>query len=200
MFTGIIASLGTVREKIERANKDVQFVIAVPTTLDLTKIEIGASIACSGCCLTVISKTMDSFTVDVSAETLSKTNLSSWNVGTRINLETSLKMGDELGGHIVTGHIDGLAKLLLIKPENGSHRLVFELPTEFQNMVAPKGSITLNGVSLTVNEVNGNQFGVNIIPHTWDVTDLGALKVGDQCHFEIDILARYVARHMGKAA
>jgi riboflavin synthase len=192
--------MGTVRKKIIRYNYDVQFVIAVQPSFPLASTDIGASIACSGCCLTVISKTNDAFIVDVSAETLSKTNLSSWNVGTKINLETSLKMGDELGGHIVTGHVDGLATLKSMTPENGSHRLQFEIPHEFQNMIAPKGSITLNGVSLTVNEVNDNQFGVNIIPHTWNVTNLGALNIGDQCHFEIDILARYVARHLGKAA
>ncbi len=200
MFTGIITACGTVHEKIVQNNHDVRFVISVPPQFLLQNIDIGASIACSGCCLTVVEKASNTFAVDVSSETLSKTNLSSWVVGTKINLESSLKMGDELGGHIVTGHVDGLARVVSIMPENGSHRVQIEIPHEFQNMIAPKGSITINGVSLTVNEVDQNRFGVNIIPHTWNVTNLGDLKVGDQCHFEIDILARYVARYLGKAA
>lgn len=170
--------------------------IGIFTNFDLSQTEIGASIACAGCCLTVVRKIDDIFFVDVSAESLSKTKIGSWDVGTRVNLEQALKMGDELGGHIVSGHIDGLATLKSVTPEDGSHRLVFEAPRELGGFIAPKGSVTLDGISLTVNEVEGTQFGVNIIPHTWEKTTLADLKEGDKAHIEIDMLARYVARAM----
>jgi riboflavin synthase len=191
MFTGIITDSGTIT-KIDASRGDKRFWIQ--TSYDLDKIAIGASIACAGCCLTVVEKNNDQFAVDVSAETLSKTNLGQWEEGTRINLEQSLKMGDELGGHIVSGHVDGLARLERITPDGDSHRLTFSVPQEFAKFIAPKGSIALDGISLTVNEVDGNRFGVNIIPHTWDVTTMGDRKPGDTLHFEIDMLARYVAR------
>ena len=191
MFTGIITDMGTV-QSIKDDGGDWR--IAIQTGLNLSKTDIGASIACAGCCLTVVEKQKDVFFVDVSAETLSKTNIGQWKEGTKINLEASLKMGDELGGHIVSGHVDGLAILKSIKPEGDSHRLVFEAPIELAGMIAQKGSVALDGISLTVNEVDGQNFGVNIIPHTWQNTTLAALSEGDKVHLEVDILARYALR------
>jgi riboflavin synthase len=191
MFTGIISDIGLIVDVVDHG-VDKSFVIR--TGFDVARIEIGASIACSGCCLTVVTKDGTDFTVDVSAETLSKTNLESWEKGTQINLEQSLKLGDELGGHIVSGHVDGLAVLESVTPEGESRRLVFSVPDEFSKFIAPKGSIALDGVSLTVNEVDNNHFGVNIIPHTWDVTTIGQRQAGDHLNFEVDMLARYVAR------
>ncbi len=194
MFTGIITDIGTIIN-IDETLGDRRFIIQ--TSFDMDHIPLGASIACSGCCLTVIAKTANSFSVDVSAESLSKTNLGKWAQGTKINLEKSLKMGDELGGHMVSGHVDGLATLEKISREGDSHRLVFSVPKEFAKFIAPKGSIALDGISLTVNEVEGNTFGVNIIPHTWQVTTMGNLETGDHLNFEIDTIARYVARMIG---
>lgn len=193
MFTGIITDIGTVRS-VDKNGGDVRF--GIQTNFDLSKTDIGASIACAGCCLTVVEKQNDVFFVDVSAESLSKTTIGTWEECTKINLEQALKMGDELGGHIVSGHVDGLAILKSITPEGDSHRFVFEVPEKFAKFIAPKGSISLDGVSLTVNEVDGPTFGVNIIPHTWDNTTLGLLSEGDAVHFEIDMLARYVARDL----
>jgi riboflavin synthase len=164
----------------------------------MTNVPMGASIACSGCCLTVISKTQHSFSVDVSAESLSKTNLGSWVKGTKINLESSLKFGDELGGHLVSGHVDGLADMVSISPDGDSYRLKIRAPQNLKHFIAPKGSVALNGISLTVNEVEDDIFGINIIPHTWDVTTMGQAKVGDKINMEVDMLARYVARILGK--
>jgi riboflavin synthase len=191
MFTGIITDIGTVHS-IE--NKAGDWRIAIRTNFDLSKTEIGASIACAGCCLTVVEKTGSGFYVDVSNETLSKTNIGSWAAGSKINLEQALKMGDELGGHIVSGHVDGLATVKSIQAEGDSWRLVFESPEKLAGMIAPKGSVALDGVSLTVNEVNETQFGVNIIPHTWKNTTFGDLQEGQTVHLEVDMLARYVAR------
>lgn len=191
MFTGIITDVGTVQTVDDRGG-DLR--LEIQTTFDLSKTAIGASIACSGCCLTVVEKQGASFFVDVSAESLSKTTIGSWVKGSKINLEAALKMGDELGGHIVSGHVDGLAVLKSLKREGDSHRLVFEVPKDLSGFIAEKGSVTLDGVSLTVNEVEGNTFGVNIIPHTWDNTTIGNLSKGDKAHVEIDMLARYVAR------
>lgn len=191
MFTGIITNIGTVHS-IE--NKDGDWRICIRTNFDLSQTDIGASIACAGCCLTVVEKTDQGFYVDVSAESLSKTNIGSWKTGTKINLEQALKMGDELGGHIVSGHVDGLAVVQSITSENDSWRIVFEVPNELAGMIAPKGSVALDGISLTVNEVNEAQFGVNIIPHTWDNTTFGDLSEGQKVHLEVDMLARYVAR------
>jgi riboflavin synthase len=195
MFTGIISAIGTVIS-VDETRGDRRFVIDTPW--DMSDVAIGASIACSGCCLTVVEKTVSSFTVDVSAESLAKTSLGNWMEGTPVNLERSLRAGDELGGHIVSGHVDGLATLISITPEGDSHRLKIRVPDGFAHFVAPKGSVALDGISLTLNEVEDDVFGVNIIPHTWTATTLGRRKAGDLLNFEIDPLARYVARMLGK--
>ncbi|MDE8344348.1 MAG: riboflavin synthase [Acidocella sp.] len=198
MFTGLITGVGTVREVLPIGQgRDARFVIAVPPTNEwaaINAVKLGASIACSGCCLTVIERGDDWFAVEVSAESLGLTTLGTWQPGTKINLEGSLKLGDELGGHLVSGHVDGLAKVIEITPENGSTRWRFELPVALAKFVAPKGSIAINGVSLTVNEVDGVCFGVNIIPHTAQHTNFATLAVGNDVNIEIDMLARYVAR------
>lgn len=191
MFTGIVTDIGEVLSVDEDA---LDRTIKIKTSFDMHSVEIGASIACSGCCLTVTAKGDDWFDVQVSNETLSKTNIGSWQKGSKINLERSLKMGDELGGHMVTGHIDGLAKLEALEQVAGSHKLTFKVPGNFAKYIAQKGSITLDGISLTVNEVDGTQFSVNIIPHTWAVTTFASLKVGDSVHMEVDIMARYIQR------
>lgn len=195
MFTGIITDIGTIL-RVDDTRGDKRFEIA--THWDMTNVPMGASIACSGCCLTVVAKTQHSFTVDVSAESLSKTNLGSWVEGTKINLESSLKFGDELGGHLVSGHVDGLATLEGITPDGDSYRLKIRAPEHLKQFVAQKGSVALNGISLTVNEVDDDVFGINIIPHTWQVTTMGRSKVGDKINMEVDMLARYVARILGK--
>ncbi len=194
MFTGIITGVGTVRRLTPLgAGQDMRLEIASPWP-DTASIAIGASIACSGCCLTAVELTPASFSVDASAETLSKTNLGKWAVGTRLNLERSLRLGDELGGHLVSGHVDGLGTITHVTPENGSWRVGVEVPRALARFIAQKGSVSIDGVSLTVNEVAGTRFGVNIIPHTWQVTTLGQRVAGDTVHIEIDMLARYVAR------
>jgi riboflavin synthase len=190
MFTGIITDVGRVRSI--QTNGDTRLVIE--TAYDTSEIDIGASIACAGPCLTVTDKDDGWFAVDASAETLSKTTLGDWVEGTRVNLERALKVGDEMGGHIVTGHVDGIATVISVTPEGDSRRFVLEAPKEYARYVASKGSVTLDGVSLTVNEVDGSQFGVNIIPHTQAATTFGNLKPGDRVNFEIDVLARYVDR------
>ncbi|RVU39208.1 riboflavin synthase [Hwanghaeella grinnelliae] len=194
MFTGIITDIGSVKSIEQRG--DTRFVIR--TRYDMDGVDIGASICCSGACLTVIEKgkdgTADWFAVDVSAETLSKTTLGDWRAETPINLERALKVGDELGGHIVSGHVDGVGTVVDSTPEGDSVRWVFDVPDEIAPFVAPKGSVAINGVSLTVNEVEGNRFGVNIIPHTAEHTTFGTLAVGDKVNLEVDPLARYVAR------
>ncbi|MBT8417277.1 MAG: riboflavin synthase, partial [Silicimonas sp.] len=164
---------------------------------DVGTIDIGASIACDGVCLTVIAlgeTPRGWFDVQVSAESVSRTNLDRWAVGRRINLERALRVGDELGGHIVSGHVDGVARITAMRDEGDSTRFTFDAPADLARFIAPKGSIALNGTSLTVNEVSGNTFGVNIIPHTKDVTTWGDARVGDPVNLEIDTLARYVAR------
>ena len=191
MFTGIITDIGQVRA-IKDTNRDRRFEIM--TAYDLATIDIGASIAHSGCCLTVVEKGDDWFAVEVSAESLSLTTLSQWSVGTRINLERATKVGDELGGHIVSGHVDGLGEVLSVRLEGGSHRLEIRAPKPLHRYIAQKGSIAMEGVSLTVNAVHDDVFGVNIIPHTWDVTTLGQIVVGSRVNLEIDMLARYAAR------
>jgi len=190
MFTGIITDIGTVR-RIERRG-DTRFVIA--TGYPTAEIDIGASIACSGVCLTVVDKGGDTFSVDVSAETMSKTTLDAWKEGTRINLERALHMGDELGGHVVSGHVDGVASIVSVKPEGDSLRFRFRVPEALARFIAAKGSVALDGTSLTVNEVEGLEFGVNIIPHTQAVTTWGKARAGGRVNVEIDMLARYVAR------
>ena len=208
MFTGIVTDVGRVRALEKRG--DVRFVVG--TAYDSGGIDIGASIACSGCCLTVVEKGRDAegdwFAVDVSAESLDCTTLGTWTEGTRINLERALKAGDELGGHIVSGHVDGVARIVNIKPDGASQRFVFEAPEELGRFIAPKGSVTLDGTSLTVNEVEDvapagvnerrTRFGINIIPHTQAVTTWGMAKAGDPVNLEIDMLARYVARLVQK--
>ncbi len=194
MFTGIITAIGEVRSLTPLAEgADMRLVIATPWP-DTAEIALGASIANSGCCLTVIERGADWFAIQASAETLAKTTLGSWRVGSKINLERALKVGDELGGHIVSGHVDGVGFVLSATPDHGSTRWRFEVPVELAKYIAPKGSIAINGVSLTVNEVEAATFGVNIIPHTAEHTTFGTLTVGDAVNIEIDMLARYVAR------
>ncbi len=194
MFTGIITGIGSVRRLVPLGNgEDMRIEIASPWP-DTASIAVGASIACSGCCLTAVALGPDWFAVDASAETLSKTRLGHWREGSRMNLERSLKMGDELGGHLVSGHVDGLGTVAAVVQENASWRVSVDVPRELSRFIAQKGSVAIDGVSLTVNEVAGTRFGVNIIPHTWDVTTLGQLKPGQAVHIEIDMLARYVAR------
>jgi riboflavin synthase len=194
MFTGIITALGTVREiRAIGDGHDMRLVIAAPWP-DTAAIAIGASIACSGCCLTAIAVGEDWFAVEASAETLSLTTVGTWRVGSQVNLERSLRVGDELGGHLVAGHVDGLGEAISAVPENGSTRWRFRVPDTLAPFIAAKGSVAVNGVSLTVNDVQGASFGVNIIPHTAAVTSFGALQPGDPVNIEIDTLARYVAR------
>jgi riboflavin synthase len=190
MFTGIITDIGRVRS-VERRG-DTRFVIATGYAMD--SVDIGASIACGGACLTVVEKTQDSFSVDVSAETLSKTTLGTWVEGTPVNLERSLTLGSELGGHLVTGHVDGLARLVAVARDGDSHRLSVDAPPGLEGFVATKGSVCLDGVSLTVNAVAGRRFELNLIPHTWDHTTFRDRVVGDNLNMEVDLLARYVAR------
>ena len=166
----------------------------IGTSYDTSSIDIGASIASDGVCLTVIELGDDWYDVEISAETLSKTNLNAWQIGQKLNLERALKVGDELGGHIVSGHVDGVAEIIEMKDEGDSTRFTFRAPEALAKYIAPKGSVALNGTSLTVNEVDGTTFGVNIIPHTKEVTTWGGAKVGDAINLEIDTLARYVAR------
>ncbi len=160
----------------------------------MAPIAIGASIACSGCCLTVLEKGGDWFAVEVSGESLAKTHLGDWKLGSRVNLELSLKLGDELGGHLVYGHVDGVGTIASMTPEGGSVRLVFEVPSELARFIAAKGSVAVDGISLTVNEVDAKRFGVNVISHTQAVTTLGQAKVGQRVNLEVDMLARYVQR------
>ena len=192
MFTGIVTAIGAVMS-IERQG-DWRVGIAAPWACD--KIDLGASICCSGVCLTVTDRSSDAFEVDVSEETLSRTTLQTWQEGTAVNLERSLKMGDEMGGHIVSGHVDGVAVIENITAVSDSYRLEISLPPLLAGFVAEKGSIALNGVSLTVNSVSENMFCVNIIEHTWKNTNLGDSALGSCLNLEIDMLARYVSRLM----
>ncbi|MGX9965088.1 riboflavin synthase [Roseomonas sp. F4] len=194
MFTGIITAQGEVTSITPIGDgQDMRLTVAVPEGW-LEGAVIGASIACSGCCLTAVELEPATFTVEASAETLAKTSLGGWQVGRRINLERPLKMGDELGGHVVSGHVDGLGEVLSSTPENGSTRWRFRVPPAIAPFIAPKGSVAIDGVSLTVNEVEGHEFGVNIIPHTTEVTGFAQLRPGHLVNIEIDMLARYVAR------
>ncbi|MBA4326106.1 MAG: riboflavin synthase [Rhodobacter sp.] len=193
MFTGIVTDVGRIVET--RATGDLRARIA--TRYDVGGIDIGASIACDGVCLTVVAlgdQPENWFDVEISAETVSKTNLGGWVSGKRVNLERALKVGDELGGHIVSGHVDGLAEVVKVAPEGGSVRVTFRAPEALAKFIAPKGSVALNGTSLTVNEVAGAEFGVNLIPHTQEVTTWGEVAVGDRVNLEVDTMARYVAR------
>jgi riboflavin synthase len=190
MFTGIITDVGRVRQL--RRGELLELTIA--TAFDTAAIAIGASIACSGACLTVVTVAPGVFTVQASAETLTCTTLGDWEEGTPVNLEKSLRLGDELGGHLVLGHVDGTARIVERRPEAESVRFVFEAPEKLASFIAPKGSVALDGVSLTVNEVARNRFGVNIIPHTLACTNLGSLQAGQRMNLEVDLMARYVAR------
>lgn len=191
MFTGIVTDIGRVRS-VRQTDRDRRY--EIETVWDTASIDLGASISHAGCCLTVTEKGEGWFAVEVSGETLSKTKLGDWTENTRVNLERAARLGDELGGHIVSGHVDGLGEVISITPEGGSHRIVVEAPAPLHRFIAPKGSITVDGVSLTVNGVQERRFDLNIIPHTWDATTLGGLKVGDKVNLEIDMLARYLAR------
>jgi riboflavin synthase len=191
MFTGIVTDIGRVRS-VRQTERDRRY--EIETAWDTAGIDLGASVSHAGCCLTVTEKGPGWFAVEVSAETLSKTSLGDWTAGHRVNLERAAKLGDELGGHIVSGHVDGLGRVVSVTPEGGSHRIDIEAPAPLHRFIAAKGSITVDGVSLTVNAVEGRAFGLNIIPHTWDATTLGALKPGDAVNLEIDMLARYLAR------
>jgi riboflavin synthase len=190
MFTGIITDIGCIRSLEARGDLRV----TITTGYDTGSIDIGASIACDGVCLTAIQLGPDWFAVEASAETLSKTNLGDWAEGRAVNLERALKVGDELGGHIVSGHVDGLAVVLSVTDEGDSTRVRFRAPDHLAGFIAPKGSVALNGTSLTVNEVEGAEFGVNLISHTKAVTTWGGVAPGDRVNLEIDTLARYVAR------
>lgn len=194
MFTGIVTDIGTIAKVTQSG--DTRF--DVLTSYDVDTIDMGASIAHSGVCLTVIEKGKGAdgnwFAVEASKETLDVTSARNWQEGTKLNLERALKMGDELGGHIVSGHVDGLAEIVAITPEGDSQRYSFKTSKDIMPFIAPKGSVTLDGTSLTVNEVEGLTFGVNLIPHTQEVTTWGLSKVGDIVNLEIDVLARYVAR------
>ena len=194
MFTGIVTALGTVRDITPLSgDADMRLEITAPWS-DTAAIPIGASIGCSGCCLTAIEVGADWFAAEASAETLSKTTMGRWKVGTRLNLERSLCVGDELGGHLVSGHVDGIGEALSSTPASGSTRWIFRVPVALSRFIAVKGSVAVDGVSLTVNEVTDDTFGVNIIPHTTSVTGFGTLRPGDAVNIEIDMLARYVAR------
>lgn len=194
MFTGIVTDKGRVRSVEVRGDTR----IAIETRYDMDGVDMGASICCSGVCLTVVDKGTGWFAVDISAETQSRSTLGRWREGTAVNLERSLRMGDELGGHVVSGHVDAVGKVVSRAPEGDSVRLVFSAPVALAPYVAEKGSIAVDGVSLTVNSVvdddGGCTFGVNIIPHTQEATTLGALQAGDPVNLEIDTIARYVAR------
>ena len=190
MFTGIITDIG----RIERLEHRGDLRARIATAYDTASIDIGASIACDGVCLTAVALGQGWFDVDISAESVSVTTIQFWQEGQRINLERALKVGDELGGHIVSGHVDGMAEIVAMRPEGDSTRFTFRAPEALAKFIAPKGSVALNGTSLTVNEVAGCDFGVNIIPHTQQVTTWGGANVGDRVNLEIDTLARYVAR------
>lgn len=192
MFTGIITDIGRISQLEQRGDMRVR----IETGYDMETVDLGASIACNGVCLTVIAKDIGWFDVDISAESVSKTAIGDWIEGGRLNLERALKVGDELGGHIVSGHVDGVAEVIAVQDEGDSTRFTFRVPKDLAQFIAPKGSVALNGTSLTVNEVDGCDFGVNIIPHTKSETTWSDIKVGDRINLEIDTLARYLARYL----
>ncbi|MAF68161.1 MAG: riboflavin synthase [Micavibrio sp.] len=198
MFTGLVRDVGEITG-FERQGDNIR--ITISSNLPQNTYQLGSSILCSGICLTVVEFGEGRFVMEVSPETVEKTNISSWNVGTKINLEPSLCMGDELGGHLVFGHVDALATITELNEDGDSWRFTFEVPENLKSYFASKGSVSLDGISLTVNEVNDNRFGVCIIPHTWTHTTLSERKVGDKVNLEVDMLARYVARMLeGRAA
>lgn len=190
MFTGIITDIGSLTQLEQQGDLRAR----IATAYDTSGIERGASIASDGVCLTVVDLGPDWYDVQISAETVGKTNLGAWAIGKRVNLERALRVGDELGGHIVSGHVDGVAEVVAVRDEGDSTRVTLRAPADLARFIAPKGSVALNGTSLTVNEVDGRDFGINFIPHTKAVTTWGDVAVGDQVNLEIDTLARYVAR------
>ena len=190
MFTGIVSDVGRVR----RVRRGELLDLTIATALDTATISLGASVACSGACLTVVAVEPGAFAVQASVESLTCTTLGEWEEGMPVNLEKSLRLGDELGGHLVLGHVDGVARIVERRPEAESVRFAFEAPEELAPFIASKGSVALDGVSLTVNEVAQIRFGVNIIPHTLACTNFGSLRVGQRVNLEIDLIARYVAR------
>jgi len=194
MFTGIVREVGQVLAVSEAGDTRLE----IGCTRPAGDIEIGASIACNGICLTVVEKGLREaqnwFAVEASAETRARTTLGRWRPGDAVNLEPALRVGDELGGHIVSGHVDGLGRIVAVRPEGASHRVTIEAPAALARFIAEKGSIAVDGISLTINEVEGNRFGVNIIPHTWEVTSLRGKGVGSEVNLEADLMARYVAR------
>jgi riboflavin synthase len=196
MFTGIITDLGRIR----RLHRGDLAELTIATAFDTSAIPLGASIACSGVCLTVVGVAPGEFSVQASAETLACSTICEWEEGTPVNLEKSLRIGDELGGHLVAGHVDGIARIGERRPEAESVRFVFEAPEELASFIAPKGSVAIDGVSLTINEVSGARFGVNIIPHTLGCTNFGRASPGQRMNVEIDLIARYVARFLGPRA
>ena len=190
MFTGIISAIG----RIDDIQKPGDWRLKITTPWECARIDLGASIACSGVCLTVVERDADWFAVEVSAESLSRTTIGTWQAGTQINLERALRLGDELGGHIVSGHVDGLAIIDQITRYGDSHELEISVPEALSKFIAEKGSVSLDGISLTVNAIEGSRFGVNIIDHTWGHTTLGHATIGQHLNLEIDMLARYVSR------
>lgn len=196
MFTGIVTDVGRIRS-VRETNRDRRY--EIESAYDLSGVDLGASISHAGCCLTVVEKGEGWFAVEVSGETLSKTTLGELAEGDKVNLERAARLGDEMGGHIVSGHVDGVGEVVSVEAEGGSHRVQIRAPRPLHRVIAPKGSITVEGVSLTVNEVEDDVFGVNIIPHTWEVTTLGELKPGSRVNLEIDMLARYLARWLETA-
>jgi riboflavin synthase len=194
MFTGIVSDVGRIRSVERRGDARV----VIETAFDTATVDLGASICCSGVCLTVVDQGPGWFAVDVSGETESRTAQGHWTEGRPLNLERAMKLGDELGGHIVTGHVDGVAEVVSVKPQGDSHRVTFAAPREVAPFLAEKGSVTIDGVSLTVNTVEdtatGARFGINLIPHTQAVTTLGRLEPGAAVNVEIDVLARYLQR------
>lgn len=195
MFTGIITDLGEVKSIAFGPTTRLE----IATAYDTGGIALGASVACNGCCLSVVEKGPGWMAFEASRETLEKTTMGDWKAGHPINLERALKLGDELGGHLVSGHVDGVGRIFSIKPDGGSLRMAIEAPQEMARMIAPKGSIVVDGISLTVNEVEGARFGVNIIPITQTATNLGQAREGDRVNLEIDLIARYVARLLAPA-
>jgi len=192
MFTGLVTGVGRIRSIVGTGDCRIE----IETSYPIDEIAMGASIACSGVCLTAVELTDGCFAVDASEETWSKTTLGEWKAGRALNLERSLRIGDELGGHLVFGHVDGVAKVVERRVDGDSVRFIFEAPNSLAAYIASKGSVALDGVSLTVNEVDGNRFGVNVIPHTAEVTTFGTLEAGDRVNLEVDMLARYVARQL----
>ena len=190
MFTGIVNGIGHIVSIVDAGDRTFR----IGCDWDCSQIDIGASIACSGVCLTVVARITNSFDVTASAETLAVTTAGNWSVGDQINLERALKLGDELGGHIVSGHVDGLAEIKSIENSGDSHIVWLQAPSAFVRFIATKGSVALDGVSLTINAVDGQLFSINIISHTWSVTRWSGAVVGQKMNMEIDMLARYVAR------